>query len=574
MLEIKDLVVSYNGTKILNGVNLKLMQGDSLAIIGESGAGKTTLGMAVMGFVNGSVSGQILLKEKNLTSLREEEMRSLRGREIAMVFQNVEDALNPLHDIHGQVQEAMTVHNNGTKSAASARAYRLLEAVGLDREKAESFPHQLSGGERQRALIAMALANDPDVLILDEPTASLDSLTKSDILELLKAATAGKISMVITHDISTAARLSKTMAVLYAGKIVEMGKTGDLLKNPRHPYTRGLIRSYPNMTTTKDLQGIPGRMAHGVGGCPFHERCTQSLETCALREPKLQELDGRLIACHRGGIVPLMRLERITKAFGKRAILKDVNIMLLEGETLAVVGESGSGKTTLARVAIGLYDPDEGDVLLEEDPVGKRDLEFYRKVQMIYQNPKESLSHRMSVFDLVKEPLDVQKLGNAEERKSRVKQALEDVELSTDDHFLGRYPHQLSGGEAQRVAIARAMVLQPKLLIADEPTSALDASVQAKILRLLMDLQEKRGLSILFITHDIALARKVSDKIAVLHRGQVVEEGPTSEVIASPQHEYTKILLEHASDLGEKGSRGWIQGKEMQREKIEIIAPV
>lgn len=572
MLEIKDLVVSYDGTKILNGVNLRLLQGDSLAIIGESGAGKTTMGLAVMGFVEGFASGQILLKGKNLLALREEEMRSLRGKEIAMVFQNVEDALNPLHDIHAQVQEAMTVHDNGSKATASARAYRLLDAVGLERDKAESFPHQLSGGERQRALIAMALVNDPEVLILDEPTASLDSLTKSDILELLKAATAGKISMIITHDISTAARLSKTMAVLYAGKIVEMGPTEDLLKNPRHPYTRGLTRSYPNMTTTKDLQGIPGRMAHGVGGCPFHERCTQKLEICSLREPTLREQNGRLIACHRGGIVPLLQLDGISKSFGHREVLKDVSVTLHEGETLAVVGESGSGKTTLARIAIGLYDPDEGVVRLEEERVGKRDLEFYRRVQMIYQNPKESLSHRMSVFDLVKEPLDVQKLGSNDERNARVKQALDDVELSTDDHFLGRYPHQLSGGEAQRVAIARAMVLQPKLLIADEPTSALDASVQAKILRLLMDLQEQRGLSILFITHDIALARKVSDRIAVLHQGQVVEEGPTSEVMACPQHEYTRMLLEQASDLGERGNRHWVLGRDEQRMKKEIIA--
>jgi peptide/nickel transport system ATP-binding protein len=565
MLEIKDLVVSYNGTKILNGVNLNLLQGDFLAIIGESGAGKTTLGLAIIGFVEGAVSGQILLKGKNLTSLREEEMRSIRGREIAMVFQNVEDALNPLHDIHSQVQEAMTAHlndfkseskndyqkdyQNNSKAIASKKAYRLLEAVGLDWEKAESFPHQLSGGEKQRALIAMSLANDPDVLILDEPTASLDPVTKSDILELLKAATAGKVSIIITHDVSTAARLSKTMAVLYAGKIVEMGQTEDLLKNPRHPYTRGLTRSYPNMTTTKDLQGIPGRMAHGVGGCPFYERCTQKLEICALREPVLQELDGRLIACHRGGIVPLLQLKGITKTFDQKDVLKDVSITLHEGETLAVVGESGSGKTTLARIAIGLYDPDAGEVLFEEERIGKRDLEFYRKVQMIYQNPKESLNHRMNVFDLIKEPLDVQRLGSIKERKSRVIKALDEVELPTNDRFLNRYPHQLSGGEAQRVAIARAMVLQPKLLIADELTSALDASIQAKIMRLLLNLQESKGLSILFITHDIALARKVSDRMMILHMGRVIEEGITPEVIASPVHSYTRSLIQNAADL-------------------------
>jgi len=574
MLKIEDLEVTINGSRILNGISLNISPGESFAVIGESGAGKSTLGLSIMGLVEGEVRGKISLNETDLLSISEDEMRSLRGKDIAMVFQNVEDALNPLQEIHCQVQEAISVHSSGqhSRSSISARSFGLLEAVGLDRERAGLFPHQLSGGEKQRALIAMALANDPQVLILDEPTASLDSLTKSDILELLKSASAGKIALVITHDLSTAARLSDMMAVIYAGRVVEMGRTKDLLSSPRHPYTRGLIRSYPNMTATKDLQGIPGRMDRGSGGCPFHRRCTQKREICSLREPKLSEKGDRSIACHRGGIVPLLQLQGIGKSFGSRRVLKDVSLTLYEGETLAVVGESGSGKTTLARAVIGLFQPDSGKVLLEEEQVTKRDMEFYKKVQMIYQNPKDSLNHRMNVFSLVREPLDVQKLGSPEEKVAKVKRALEEVELPADDNFLGRFPHQLSGGEAQRVAIARAMILEPKLLIADEPTSALDASVQAKILRLLMNLQEQRGLCILFITHDIALARKVSDRIAVLHQGQVIEEGPASDLISGPQQEYTRMLLEHASDLSGRGKRIWSPGSGRAEEKKEIFA--
>ena len=308
MLEIKDLMVSFNGTMVLNGVNLSISYGERVAVIGESGAGKSTLGSTIMGLVDGVIRGEINFCGRDLVSLSEGEMRKLRGKEIAMVFQNVEDALNPLQQIRNQVQEAITVH--GANGSANIKAIQLLEAVGLSRNKSELYPHQLSGGELQRALIAMALANDPKVLILDEPTASLDAVTKSDITELLRSVTAGKISLVVTHDISTAAKLSDKLAVLYAGRVVEMGSTKDLLSNPRHPYTRGLIRSYPNMTTTKDLQGIPGRMAYGVSGCPFHRRCTQKVEICQSSVPELTEHNGRMIACHR----PYMEMTTPTMA--------------------------------------------------------------------------------------------------------------------------------------------------------------------------------------------------------------------------------------------------------------------
>lgn len=556
MLEINDLKVSYDGAEILAGVDLDLLRGDSLAIIGESGAGKTTLGLALMGLLDARASGRILLDGKDVLSLDEKERRKMRGKDMAMVFQNVEDALDPLMTVYDQIEEAILAHREKSDlDDVGDRVRRLLRSVGLGEEKSESFPHQLSGGEKQRGLIAMAIANDPQVLILDEPTASLDAVTKAEITQLLRERIREKIVLVITHDISTAAKLTEKMAVLYAGRIVEMGDTRDLLENPRHPYTRGLIRSSPNMTTTKDLQGIPGRMEHGVSGCPFSERCTQRIDRCRKEVPQLLDVGDRMIACHRGGIVPLLELSDVKTSFGDFAAVDGVDLTLYEGETIALVGESGSGKTTLAKTVIGLFEMDDemGEIRLEGEPLVRRDRSFYKKVQMIYQNPKESISHRMNVFDAVNEPLVIQKVGNSAERAAIVKRVLEEVELSSDDAFLKKYPHQISGGEAQRVAIARALVLDPKLLIADEPTSALDASVQAKILKLLLNLQEKRGLSILFITHDIALARKVSDRLAVMLKGKIVEEGPTSDVTTSPIHPYTMKLLEVAPDLAHAG---------------------
>jgi len=553
LLEISDLKASYDGAEILAGIDLDLLRGDTLAIIGESGAGKTTLGLALMGLLDGQVSGRILLDGKDLTALDEGGLRKFRGKDMAMVFQNVEDALDPLMTVSSQIEEAILAHRErGDAGDVGGRVNGLLSSVGLGREKGGSFPHQLSGGEKQRVLIAMALANDPQVLILDEPTASLDAVTKADIIQLLRERIREKIVLVITHDLSTAAKLAEKMAVLYAGRIVELGETRDLLENPRHPYTRGLIRSSPNMTTTKDLQGIPGMLVHGVPGCPFSDRCTQRIDRCGKDVPPLSEVGDRLIACHRGGIVPLLELENLRTKFGDFAAVDGIDLTLFEGETIALVGESGSGKTTLAKTVIGLFDHAEGEIRLEGELLLRRDRDFYRRVQMIYQNPKESISHRMNVIDAVIEPLLVQKVGSATEKIETARKALEEVELPSDDAFLKKYPHQISGGEAQRVAIARALVLNPKLLIADEPTSSLDASVQAKILKLLLDLQEKRGLSILFITHDIALARKVSDRMAVMLEGKIVEEGATSEVTTSPVHPYTMRLLDVAPDLGQK----------------------
>ncbi len=558
MLKIKGLKVSFGQKEILRGIDLDLERGDSLGIVGESGAGKTTLGLTIMGLSRGRCLGEIRLHDTDLLKISEEDFRRLRGKDLAMVFQNVEDALDPVQRVGDQIAEAISIHQ---RKSSESIIKKLLLSVGLNGDKSRAYPHQLSGGERQRVLIAMALANDPGVLILDEPTASLDALTKADILRLLRQALARRISMVITHDISLATELTEKMAVLYAGRVVEYGRTEEVVKSPCHPYTRGLIRSYPGMTTTKDLQGIPGRMVHGLEGCPFHERCTQRIVVCQEKIPELTEINGRLIACHRGGIVPLLEARNLSKAFDSFSALCQADLILYEGETLALVGESGSGKTTLSKIIMGIYEQDFGEVLLEGQRVSQRDVAFYRRVQMIFQNPKESLSHRMNILEAVLEPLDVQKMGSKEEKLFRAKEVLDDVELPIDDDFLKRYPHQLSGGEVQRVAIARALALGPKLLIADEPTSAMDPSVQAKILKLLMDLQDKMGLAMLFVTHDIALARKVSDRMAVMHKGRIVEEGATNEILIHPQHPYTRRLVDCASGRSEK-----------ENDEIEMVA--
>ncbi|AVX29831.1 peptide/nickel transport system ATP-binding protein [Carboxydocella thermautotrophica] len=549
MLEIRNLSVSFGQTRVLNNINLTLTRGESLALIGESGTGKTTLGRSIIGLSDGACTGEILYEGRNLLGLAAGEMAKIRWNQVAMVFQNVENALNPLYTILDQVMEPMVEHGLFNRREAQIRAGELLKRVGISPDFHFFYPHQLSGGQKQRALIAMALANEPELLILDEPTSALDPITKAEIIKMLQQIGRQHTMLVITHDFSTAAALTQKTAVLYGGRIVELGPTGAILFSPKHPYTRGLLRAYPNMTTTKDLQGIPGRLSRPARGCPFAPRCTQSKPVCSQTCPELIENDRRMVACHLGGIVPLLEVKNVGKSFGRLRAVEKINLTLYEGETVALVGESGSGKTTLARIIMGSIEPSEGLIFLNGRPVERRGKDFYRQVQMIYQNPSESISHRQTVLEAVSEPLEIHKIGDRMERREKVKCVLEEVELPATEEFLLTYPHQLSGGEAQRVAIARALILAPKLLIADEPTSALDPSVQAKILKLLINLQEKKGLSLLFITHDIALARKVSDRIIVLREGRVLEEGPSHRVTSKPKHPYTRSLLAAAPSL-------------------------
>jgi len=549
LLKLVDLRVSYGSDQILNGIDLDIERGESVSIIGESGAGKTTLGLSLMRLVEGDIRGQVYLDGEELLSLSDTAMRDIRGRRMSMAFQNANNALNPVHDVLGQVMEPLLAHGLGSKAEAREQAEHFLKRCGLSPEKFRSYPHELSGGEQQRVLIAMALVNRPEMVILDEPVSSLDAASRVEIIELLQEMRRSTTMLIITHDISAAAHLSDRVGTLYAGRIMELGTATRVLSNPRHPYSRALLRSYPNMTTVKDLQGIKGRMIRPIPGCPFHPRCTQAIDICGRETPAMTNVDGRQLACHRGGIISLLETRGLSKSFKTVKAVDSVGIHIEGGETLALVGQSGSGKTTLARLIIGLVDADGGDVYIEGDKLEKRNRDFYRQVQMVAQNPGEALSHRMTVRELVMEPLNIQDIGSKEERRLKVARVLEEVELPASAGFLDTYPHHLSGGELQRVAIARALALDPKLLIADEPTAFLDPSIQAKILKLLMGLQEQRGLSMLFITHDIAMARKVSDRIAVMLDGKIVEEGPADRVIAAPQHPYTQSLIGTASHL-------------------------
>jgi len=556
LLEIKNLRVSYGQDVILNGIDLELGSGETLAIVGESGTGKTTLGLSIMRLVEGTVRGTIRFNGKDLLALSDNEMQQIRWSQIAMAFQNANNVLNPVYTVLNQIMEPMVEHGLKSKKEARDRAAELLRYFGFPGDRFSAYPHQLSGGEQQKVLLAMAMANDPELLILDEPLSSLDAAARVQVGELLKEIDKHGTKLVATHDLDTASKLADRIAVLYGGKIIEVGPTRDVLSRPRHPYTRALIRAYPNMTTVKDLQGIKGRMARPVSGCPFHPRCTQAIDICRTKIPKLVCNQGRHIACHRGGIITLLSTKNLTKSFGSLKAVDSVDLHIEAGETLALVGQTGSGKTTLAKTIMGLYQPTEGDVYFEGAKVGNRGRDFYKRVQMVFQNPGESLSHRLSVLETVMEPLDIQGIGTKEERENKAIQVLGEVELPQTGDFLNKYPHQLSGGEMQRVAIARALALDPVLLIADEPTAFLDASIQAKILKLLLNLQEQRGLSMLYITHDIAAARKVSDRIAIMLDGRVIEEGPSNEIITAPKQGYTRNLLKAASALRSTGSSG------------------
>jgi len=548
LLEIRDLKVKYAEKTVLRGIDLTVGQGETVAVVGESGTGKTSLGLSVMRLLDGSVAGSIRMNGRELLKLSDREMQTLRWNEISMVFQNVNNALNPVYRVLNQVMEPVLEHRLGDETEARAKAEGLLDYFGYPPDRFTAYPHELSSGEQQRVLLAMALTNEPEVLILDEPLSSLDSATRTELAGLLKDTGRDHTVLIFTHDLDIVAELADRVAVLYGGGIVELGPCREVLSSPRHPYTRALIRAYPGMRSAKDLQGIKGDMtAQPPAGCPFYPRCTQAIDICREERPTLTG-KGHPVACHRGGIVKLLRIENGTKTFGSKRVVDGVDLDLMAGETLALVGQSGSGKTTLAKIIMGLCEASAGELYLEGEVLGTRGKDFYRRVQMVFQNPGETLSHRLAVLQTVMEPLEIQGIGTEEEREERARSALSEVELPLSREFLNEYPHHLSGGEIQRVAIARALVLDPQLLVADELTTFLDASIQAKILKLLLSLQEGRGLTLLFITHDMAIARKVSDRIAVMKEGRVIELGPAEEVMNFPRQPFTRRLLGWVSD--------------------------
>ncbi|HUV82209.1 MAG TPA: ABC transporter ATP-binding protein [archaeon] len=548
-------ITNTNTITALEDISLEINNGECVAVIGESGSGKTTLSLASMKLLahNAYISGKILLDDLDISDLTNEEMEKIRWNKISIVFQNYGDVLNPLHRIIDQVAEPL-IKNEESRSAALDQSKKMLDFMKIKPGRDMLFPHQISGGERQRVLMAMALITNPDILVLDEPIASVDAVTKSYLSKVIKEQVkANKAVLLITHDLSFAHLCSDRIAVLYSGKLLELLPSQKLLDAPHHPYTRALVRSFPMMERTKDLAGVrgspPSKMSHSTSGCIFQQRCTQSIDICSNKQPPVKLRNGSnvndgYVVCHRGGIATMLCIKNISKSYKDIEVLKNISITLDEGEILALVGETGSGKTTLAYLIAGTIKPDGGEIIFRGREVQKIDKkEFSKTVGIVYQSPRDSISHRFTIFEAIAEPLRIHGLfddGSA----NRIKNALLEVQLPDEEYFMKKYPHELSGGELQRVAIARALILEPDLLIADESTSFLDSSVQAKILKLLLDLQNERGISMLFVIHDIGIARKVSDRIAVIHDGMIVENGPLHRVIENPQHFYTKLLID------------------------------
>ncbi len=588
-LTIKDFGVVYrdenHGIQAVEEVNLKIREGQCLALVGESGSGKTTLGKACLGLLpeNAETEGQIFLNHREINFQDEQALNRMRWRKMSMVFQTGATTLNPAYRIIDQVAEPVMDKEGATRKEALKRASLALFNIGLPEACHGRYPHQLSGGQVQRSLLAMAMILDPEILIMDEPTSALDALNKSFVGEIIRDyKKRGKSILLITHDLEFAVRHGDEMAVLYLGQIMETLPAREMLSNPVHPYTLALGRSYPTMNTARDLGGIRGdafyRLIHQHGhrnevqyhhshiqipesshadghapptGCLFQGRCTQAIDPCKTGAITLEAVGHHRVRCIRRGIVHMLSFEGIAKDYGKIKALKPLDLTLKAGELLSLVGETGSGKSTLAMIAAGVMRQDRGRRTFEDrdmDEWLKNDVKSLAgRIGVVYQNPAESISHRFTVYDAVAEPLNIHNVGKDKtERRKKVKSVLADVHLSTDDTFLGRYPHELNMGALQRVCIARALVLSPKLLIADEPTSALDPSVQAKVLKLLLDLQTERGLTMLFVSHDMALARKISDRIAIMLAGGLVELGPASLVLSRPAHPYTKMLLESA----------------------------
>ncbi|MCP9488409.1 MAG: ABC transporter ATP-binding protein [Solirubrobacteraceae bacterium MAG38_C4-C5] len=570
LLEVDELAVRFDGeVDALRGVSFALERGESLAVVGESGAGKSTLALCLAGLIQPPAArGSVRLGGQELLGASEDTLRSLRWETVALALQG--SPFNPVVTLGNQVAEPLRERRGTSSREARKRADELAGEVLLDPAVLERHPHELSGGERRRATLAMALALDPDLLVLDEPTGGLDPVTGSELVERIGELAAARDFglIVISHELAGAAALAQRSVVLYAGEAMEAGDTTRVIGDPAHPYTWALVNAYPVMSTTKDLRpirGLPPDPRAVPPGCPFHPRCPQAEDVCHEQRVSLEPSRARLVACHFGGLKTLLDARGVGKTFGRGRrrgrlkALEAVSFALRQGEAVGVVGPSGSGKSTLARILTGHLATDTGEVTLQGRPLvrswGRSARAERVRIQLVMQDPWDALSPRLTVEELVREPLD---LGagdgdgdgdGTDDRAATVAAALESVGLPASGQFLGARSHELSGGQLQRVALARAVIVEPELLVADEPTSMLDASEQARLMVALRERQTELGLGLVLISHDIALVRKATDRIVVLDAGRVVEEGRSERVSSAPRSLTARRLIEAAPEL-------------------------
>lgn len=631
LLEINNLSVKYRiGSKWLqavNDINLALKEGESLGIIGESGCGKSTLLMAISCLLppNAVINGNCKLKGRNIFAINDDELRKIRWADMANVFQGAMNSLNPVLKIGDLMAEAFLHHEPlATNAEVETRIHNVLQIVDLPLRVKSSYAHELSGGMRQRVNIALALVCNPSLLLADEPTTALDVLVQDgiigQILKLQKQLHFGLI--LVSHDVSVVSETCDRVAIMYGGRIVESGMTYDVFSNPLHPYTLGLMQSFLALDAEhKRLISIPGtppKLIDPPKGCPFEPRCPLSDKDLCLKMRPCGNCEGsHEVFCHYSfsEIKPkrlflekkitfnervaekseepfllLKNLKKSYKSHKKNFSLKeekgsqinaidDVSIHFENNSIVAIVGESGSGKTTLGKILCRLEQPTSGNIEFRGQNLFKIpkafDKQLTQEIQMIFQDPFESLDPRFTVEMTVSEPLLAHSFKNKTIIQQKISQALIDVGLSPIDRYLNRKPHELSGGERQRVAIARAIVLNPALIIADEPVSMLDVSIRAGILNLLVYLKEKIGSSVLLITHDLAVARYLAERLIVLYGGKVMEEGPTEEVLSNPKHPYTSVLLAASPRFkpGRKRQIGNNPPQAIQNSKGCVFAP-
>ncbi|QDQ94462.1 ABC transporter ATP-binding protein [Rhodococcus sp. WB9] len=524
LLQVSGLRVAYGSVSdpvvAVKGVDLTVSRGEVVAVVGESGSGKSTTAHAILGLLSGSgraVAGTVTFDGERLDTKSERALGRVRGARIGLVPQDPTTSLNPVLRVGAQVAEVLRIHGLADRRTAAVEAVRILSEAGIDKPevRARQYPQDLSGGQRQRVLIGTALACSPELVIADEPTSALDVTVQRRILDHLDAriAESGTAVLLITHDLGVAADRADRIVVMSQGEVVEAGPTREILENPQHEYTRTLLAAAPSLSVGRG----PSRAAEAGGAEPD-------------------------VLLRVSGVSKTFRIDRRTAIDA----VQDVSFEVPRGRTLSLVGESGSGKSTVARIAIRLESPTGGRVEFDGRDIttlrGGALRALRRRVQIVYQNPYASLDPKLAVADIVAEPLGAFGVGTRAEREARVAELLEQVALPRT--YLERRPAELSGGQRQRVAIARALALHPELVVLDEPVSALDVSVQSQILGLLERLQRDLGLSYLFISHDLAVVRQISDTVAVMRSGRIVESGTAAEIFDNPRHDYTRQLLD------------------------------